>query len=204
MKLLYSYCCGDIRKLPAGDWTTCRCGRSGGGYADASTAYYAGPPGTVLIGFSNSRLSEARAQALDDAQRREPSGDVGVPFESFIVPWDSPTARPSPLNRVFGPQEHEELQALAEQHGAEIRILRNAVHCRDCGTEAVSWRNRHDRQTCRCGRASADGGAEYLKCEGGEPRPLFVLAHPVPEHARNGRCESVRHAIASAAGHGNS
>jgi hypothetical protein len=203
MKLLYGYCCGDIRKLPVADWITCRCGRAGGGYADSRTAYFAGPTGTLLIGISNGSLFNAHAAALLEAQRGEPSGDLGEEFEAFIIPWDSPTARPSPLNRVFGPAEHDELERLAREYAAEIRILRNAAYCHHCDTEAVSWRDRHDRQTCRCGRASADGGAEYIRVQGGEPRPLFVLAYPTPEHARKGSREGIRHAIASAAGRGN-
>ena len=202
MKLLYGYCCGSIRDIPVADWVTCRCGLSGAGYADIRTAYYAGPEGTVLLGISNGSLSNAHVQALVNAQQKEPSGDLGVEFDAFVIPWDSPTARPSPLNRVFGPQEHDELERLAREYGAEVRIFRNATYCHRCDTEAVSWRNRHDRKRCRCGRASADGGAEYLKCEGGEPRPLFVLAYPMPTHARKGSREGVRHAIATGARHG--
>ena len=204
MKLLYAGgCCKSIRDLPAADWVTCRCGRSGGGYADSRTAYYAGPKGTVLIGFSNGSLFNAHVQTLVDAHQAEPSGDLGEEFKAFVIPLDSPTARPGPLNRVFGPGEHNELQALAGQYGAEISILRNAVYCSRCDTEAVSWRNRHDRVACHCGRASADGGAEYIRVQGGEPRPLFILAYPTPEHARKGSREGIRHAIASAAGRGN-
>ena len=204
MKLLYAGgCCGSIRDIAPADWVTCRCGKSGAGYADASVAYYAGPKGTVLLGISNGSLFNAHVDALVEASRGEPSGDLGEEFDAFIIPWDSPTARPGPLNRVFGPNEYDELQALAEQYRAEVRILRNAAYCHRCDTEVVSWRDRHDRKRCRCGRASADGGAEYLKSEGGEPQPLFVLAYPVPEHARKGSCESIRHAIAAAAGRGN-
>lgn len=191
MKLLYAGgCCRDIRLLPIADWATCRCGGTGGGYADASTAFYAGPAGTVLIGIANGSFFNAHAEAVDDAHRGAPSGDWGVPFESFIIPWDSPTARPGPLNRVFGPDEYDELKQLAEYHGAEIRILRNAVYCSRCDDEAVSWRDRHDRATCRCGRVRADGGAEYLRVAGGEPRPLFVLAFATPPHmeAKGHRC----------------
>lgn len=204
MKLLYAGgCCKGIQDIVPADWTTCRCGKSGAGYADSKTAYYAGPAGTVLLGVSNESLFNAHVEALLDASRREPSGGEGEQFKSFVIPWDSPNARKSPLNRVFGPNEYDELERLARECGAEIRILRNAVYCSRCDTEAVSWRNRHDRQRCRCGRASADGGAEYVKAQGGEPRPLFVLAYPVPEHARKDGRESIRHAIAAAAGRGN-
>lgn len=42
------------------------------------------------------------------------------------------------------------------------KIKRNAIKCNHCG-EIIESTYRHDFKTCSCGRASVDGGHDYLR-----------------------------------------
>ena len=42
----------------------------------------------------------------------------------------------------------------------EKRILKNSILCLHCDTEAISMHG-HDMSFCKCGKVSADGGANY-------------------------------------------
>jgi hypothetical protein len=42
------------------------------------------------------------------------------------------------------------------------KILVNKIQCSTC-EDIIESKHRHDYVTCRCGRVSVDGGADYLK-----------------------------------------
>ena len=43
-----------------------------------------------------------------------------------------------------------------------MRILRNAIRCRLCGS-IIESKSIHDFQTCKCGSVSVDGGLAYIR-----------------------------------------
>ena len=43
-----------------------------------------------------------------------------------------------------------------------MRILRNAIRCKICGS-IIESKNVHDFQTCKCGAVSVDGGLAYIR-----------------------------------------
>ena len=43
-----------------------------------------------------------------------------------------------------------------------MRILRNAIRCKICGS-IIESKNVHDFQTCKCGAVSVDGGTAYTR-----------------------------------------
>lgn len=43
-----------------------------------------------------------------------------------------------------------------------MKILRNAIKCRLCGS-IIESKSIHDFQTCKCGSVSVDGGLAYIR-----------------------------------------
>lgn len=178
MKLVCCGSCHDIVPLPVARWASCACGAAGGGYADALTAYWGGPPDSAPLGFSSPGFSEAlQAAAQDRAHGRRRR--LGHDFDAFVIPWNAPTMRACAAARAFTPEAFADAEALAEAYGARIELLRNAADCRACGERVVSWRDRNHVARCACGETAVDGGSAYQRLVGqAASAPLFVVAYP--------------------------
>ena len=59
-------------------------------------------------------------------------------------------------------------------------ILSNQVKCKLCGDTPYSA-HRHDYVTCSCGKASVDGGMDYLR-RAGDRENITEMSIVVPDH----------------------
>ena len=73
----------------------------------------------------------------------------------------------------------------------DIFINQAVANC--CGW-VIRSKNRHDQATCKCGKASIDGGSWYIKTSGDVSLQTvyFTELYPRKEN-KNGRSDSVSH-----------